>query len=159
MTIAIHVGGRVHPDADVRLLRFLRFQQDGWLQAIADRGQERWRHGAVAAHLEIRLDEADRLVVGHRARNGHDQVAQQVVLFEVAKQVVARQGPNGCLGPPHVAAKRVIRPADLLEQAVDVLLRRVLIHPQLLEDHEPLLLHLSGIEQRLEEHVSEDIDG
>src|SRR5438128_4201123 len=57
----------------------------------------------------------------HRARNGHDQVTQQVRIFEVAQQVIPRQGADSRLGPPHIAAERVIRPADLLEQAVHVL--------------------------------------
>ena len=147
------------PDAHVRLLRLLRLQQNGGLQSVADRGQERRWCGAVAANLEIGLNEGDRFIVGHWPRNGHDQVAQQVVLFEVAQQVVARQGPNGRLGPPHVAAERMIRPADLLEQAMHVLLRRILVHTQLLEHNQPLLLQLGGIEQRLEQHVPEDVDG
>ena len=53
----------------------------------------------------------------------------------------------------------MVRPADLFEQAVHVLLRTVLVHPQLFEHHQALLLQLPGVEQWLEQHVTQHVDG
>ena len=40
-----------------------------------------------------------------------------------------------------------------------VFLGRILVHPQFFEDDESLLFQLGRVEQRLEKHVTQDIDG
>ncbi len=53
----------------------------------------------------------------------------------------------------------MIGPHDLFEKAVHVLLGRVEVHAQLLQDHQPLLLQLGRVQPGLEEHVAHYIDG
>src|SRR6202022_4930928 len=81
VAVAIHVGRGVHPKDDVRLFRLLRLEQDMWLQPIPNRWEEGRRRGAVAARLEVRLDQADCLLMRERAGNRHHQGAEQVVLL------------------------------------------------------------------------------
>jgi len=81
------------------------------------------------------------------------------VLVEIAQHVVTGEASHRRLRAPDVATEWMIRPADLFEQAMDMLLRTVLVHPQFLEDDEALLLHLARIEQGRKQHVAQHVDG
>ena len=53
----------------------------------------------------------------------------------------------------------MISPADPVEKIMDVIVRSILHHLDLLEDDHPLLLHILRIHERMEEDIGEEING
>ena len=92
------------------------------------------------------------------ARQAHHQVRQAVVISDVVDQVVAHQPRHGFDGAADVPAERMLRPHHLLEKAVHVVLREILVHLQLFQDHLALVVDVARSELRLGDDVEKHVD-
>ena len=76
-----------------------------------------------------------------------------------AAAVVGGERQDGLLAPGDVPAQRVIRPHQRVERDLHVVLRVVLVHAQLFDDHLALFDDLGFVERGAEQHVAEDRHG
>ena len=100
----------------------------------------------------------ERLVVD-AARGRDDEALGPVVPTVEAQHLRPRGAGDARLRPEDRSAERVVGPERLLEQVVDELVRRVLVHVDLLEDHLALGLEVRGSQGAVAEHVGEVRDG
>ena len=98
------------------------------------------------------------LPVGDVAGHGDDRVLRHVELVHVADDVVARDGLDAVGRAAGVAAQRLVRPDDLVDQDVDDVGRAVLGHRQLFEDDLALFFELVRVQQRVEQAVGQDVE-
>ena len=157
VAIGVHVAQRPHPQADVRLLGALPAHGEVWA-AQRTRWFRQLRAVELARQQELRGHGAgDNRVVDHAGR-ADDEVRHAVVRVCVLEDVVARQLRHRRQRAGDVAAQRVARPDQLLEQVLHVLLRLVLVHLQLLEDHRPFALDVRRLELRVRHDVEQHIE-
>ena len=112
----------------------------------------RARRAALAERLR---DELDDLVVVDVAGRSDDDVARHVHLLVVAGDRLARDRRDHLGGADHRAAERMVAEHGLGDQVVHELLRRVVVHRDLLEHDVALGIELGerGREHHLAHHV------
>lgn len=107
---------------------------------------------------EVPLDELDDLPVRQVTCRRHDQPIRPVMLREIGEQLLPRDRLHGLLGADDRSTDRMAGPQCLIDEIVDVVVRRIADAADLLDDHVPLFLQFGGIEERMLQHVGEDIE-
>jgi len=79
------------------------------------------------------------------------------MLGQVAAAVLRGEGTNRLLAARHVTPQRMLREHHLVEDDLNLVLRVVLVHAQLLEDDRPLALDVCGIEPGIRDDVEEHV--
>jgi hypothetical protein len=97
--------------------------------------------------------------VGHVAGGRDDDARRHVLLGEVAENGVPAESGHRLARAQDGPTQRVIRPHLRGEDVVNHVIRRVLDHLDFLEHHGFLALELVGVEEGMEQDVSEQIDG
>ena len=88
------------------------------------------------------IDEFDHLTVFNVARNRNDHTIRTIMLQEVAKNLFSGEGLN-ILGPPENRLSHGVTPPESpVEEIMNVVIRCILHHFDLLEDHGSLPLNL-----------------
>ncbi len=108
--------------------------------------------------VEARGQEPQHAVVIGVPRHGHRDLPGGVLLLEVAEDGLPAQALDSLAGSEDGAAQRVAGPEAFGEQVVDQVVRRVLHHLDLLEDHRLLLLDVLRPEERVAQDVGEEVD-
>ncbi len=131
-------------------------------QGDVRRGLRRGAGVAIFGWRELREtfgDEIDELRVRQVPRRGDHQMVRRVPPMKPCLERVVRQRGN-CFGRAEDRpAERVRVPEILCEKLVDQVLGIVLRHADFLEDHALLARDVFGGEFRVEDHVSEDVEG
>ena len=141
----------------MRLLR--RSPLDQHARTLKRRGRQRGLRAIdVAPQGEAARDHRRRFVLVERARRADNEVGQPVVRVGVLEDVVAGQSRDRLFGPGDVAAQRMVRPDQLLEEVLDVVLRLVLVHAKLFENHHPFAFDVCRIEPGVGDDIGEDVE-
>ena len=154
----------VRPDDDVRLLRLLP------LHVLVPRGLRRSgriaqppRGAASGRELATGIhplgEHPNQILVAHVAGRRDHELAGDVVTAVEAANGSARRRADPFSRPEDRPAERVARPQRSGEQIVDHILRGVVVHVDLGQDHLALGLEILGPDRRVLQHVSEMIDG
>jgi hypothetical protein len=88
----------------------------------------------------------------------NDSVGQIVFLKKLIDPVTL-QGLDKFGSPKNWKTQRMIPPTGPVEQIMNVIVRGILYHLNLLKDDHSLLLHVFIIDERMEENVGKEIDG
>jgi hypothetical protein len=124
-------------------------------------GRYRWLVAAQpAAPSEGAADHPHHLGVLEVARCRNDHVGRPVVPLVEPRHLRAGQCLDRADGPGDGPAQRRLGTVGLLgEEVVHHVVRVVVVHGDLVEDHVTLRLDVLGREQRGGDHVAEDVDG
>ncbi len=144
-------------DADVVLLGVLLLEAE----ARRRRRDERPAHAHALRRRVLRpslrtLDEPHDLVVLEVAGRRDDDVAADVHRTVVRGERATADARDHVARADHRPPERLVAEDGLREEIVDELLRRVLVHGDLLEDD--LALRVELRERRREDHVGHDVD-
>ena len=93
------------------------------------------------------------------AGSGKHQAPRPVVPSHILDQRLARHLADDGLRTQDRAAHRLVGVGRLLQQVEHEVVGGVLDLPDLLQDHMPLLLELSGVEARMLQDVGQDVGG
>ena len=144
-------------DADVVLLGLLALEADARPRRPNERrAQSRPARGRLRLLALGFLEPRDELVVLEVARRGHDDVPGPVHRLVVARQCPPADRGDDVGGPDHGPAERMVAEDRLAHQVVDELVRRVLVHRDLLE-HD-LALGVEVREDRRVDHVRHHVE-
>ena len=138
---------------------FGRLVLDGAADAVAADGGDPGGGLGGGPVTEGGIDGRNDFLVDDVARDRDEDVVRDVLLRQIAHHHVSVDALDGLFGAGDVAAERVVRPDDGVEQEVDELGRRVCNHSQLFQDDLALLLHLAGVHQGAAHELEEDVEG
>ncbi len=144
--------------AEVRLLGLLRAQPQSW-RVVGNLSRVPGAEGPRLPLAQILAYPIDHFGVGDVAGDGDHRVLGHVQLLHVADDLIAFGRADAVGRSAGVAPKWLVRPDHLVDQDVDDVSRAVLGHRQLFEDDLALLLELFRIHQRVEQAVSQDVEG
>jgi hypothetical protein len=82
-----------------------------------------------------------------------------IVLFRKLADLIPVERLNKFRGSANWKTQWVISPTDPVEKIMNIIVRGILYHLNLLEDDHSLLLHIFTIDERMEEDVGKEIDG
>ena len=92
-----------------------------------------------------------------RCRNHH--IVTRVVVVHVPRHHVPREASKRLLRPEHGQTQGPVAPAGSRDLVVNQVFRRILVHPDLLGHHPPLLLHVLRSQERPANQVAQDVHG
>src|SRR5438309_1885271 len=156
VAVRMDVAESAHAEADVRLLRIAPANQHARTGQLGRRQRRRY---AIQPRPQRQTMHhfGQRPFFVERSRRSDDQVGQPVVGVCVLEDVFTIQAGNRFLRPCDVAAQRMVGPDQLFEEVLDVILRLVLVHPELFQDHHPLALDIGRIKSGVGHDVEEDV--
>ena len=76
----------------------------------------------------------------------------------VFQDVVPAEPRDRLLGAGDISSERMVGPDQLFEEVLHQVLRLVLVHAQLFEDHHPFALHVGGVELGVGDDVEQHIE-
>ena len=156
--VRMRAGHRVGPGAEVHLLG-LFFPHAQLRPTARTRGSHERTHRRPWHRPEGRADlvlNASRI---ERASARHEQIARMIHPSPIANHILPRDAPDGLLRPGEDGAERVIRPEQLTQQVMDILARRVFIHPDFFKNDLSLFIHVLTAQGRKSDHLRQRLDG
>jgi hypothetical protein len=88
-----------------------------------------------------------------------DDSAGLIVLFQKLINLISREGLDQLRGSENWKTEWMVSPTGPIENVVDIIIRRILHHLNLLEDNHPLLLHIFHVHEGMKENIGQEIDG
>ena len=153
------VVARTGADAERELGLFggLGEEPDGGFALVAGRGRERGPFAGGEARRVLR-DGFHHLPVLDMSGGDDERAAADVVGPQVIEKVRTLQSVKRLLGAGERAAERLIGPEGFVKQFLDVEMRLVEIHRQLLFDDVAFLGDVAGRAFRVEKHIRQHVE-